>query len=278
MATARSSPSCASGIAGSTPFGPRRTSPSGKVDQKIPAPAVGVDRHGDHRCHRDDPTAVANLQAGRSQPGIGPFAFARPLQEGTRALVDLLAQLGELGPADAGKTHRPDQLVDAAGRDPGDPSLLDHRHQHLLARLLRLEERREAAALPKLGNAQLQLAQTGVEGPVPLAVSVVQPLRRALVPPGTDRPLHIALRQDLQHRFGHGAQEVAVTGLLQQPGQWQAVVGHRLLRRFGVKHRNSTLTVEADDHLPPRVARPRQPGGGRAGAPRAPDFHQLHGR
>ena len=108
--------------------------------------------------------------------------------------------------------------------------------------------------------------------------AVVQPLGRALVPSGTDQPFHIALHQDLQHRLGHGAQKVAVTGLLQQLGQWQAVVGHRALRRLGVKRGNSTLAAEADDHLPPRVARLRQPCRGRAGAPRAPDFHHLHGR
>jgi hypothetical protein len=31
------------------------------------APSVGVDRHRDYRCHRDDPTAVADLQMSRVQ-------------------------------------------------------------------------------------------------------------------------------------------------------------------------------------------------------------------
>ena len=175
-----------------------------KVDQKISAsegkaeaddlaPSVGVDGHGDYRCHRDDPTAVADLQVGRIQPEIGPFAFERPLQEGTHALIDLLTQLGDLGLADARESHRLDELVDTAGRDPSDPSLLDHGDQRLLAHLPRLQEWREVGTLPKLGNPQLQLAQPGVERAVPIAISVVQPLGRALVPSGTDQPFHIAL-------------------------------------------------------------------------------------
>jgi hypothetical protein len=48
------------------------------------------------------------------------------------------------------------------------------------------------------------------------------------VAPDADQALHVRLHQELQHRFGHGAQEVAVSGLLQQLGQWQSVVGHRV--------------------------------------------------
>ena len=45
--------------------------------------------------------------------------------------------------------------------------------------------------------------------------------------PGPDQALHVGLRQRLQHRPGDGAQEVPVTGLLQQPGQWRlsSVIG-----------------------------------------------------
>jgi hypothetical protein len=63
------------------------------------------------------------------------------------------------------------------------------------------------------------------------------------VPSRADQPFHVALHQNLQHRLGDGTQEVAVAGLLQQFGKWQAVVGHRDLRGLGVKPRNSTLAA-----------------------------------
>jgi hypothetical protein len=60
------------------------------------APAVGVDRDGDYRCHRDYPAALSLLEVGRIQPEIGPFAFQGPLQEGADPLVDVLAEFGDL--------------------------------------------------------------------------------------------------------------------------------------------------------------------------------------
>ena len=66
-------------------------------------PAVGVDRDGDYRRHRDDPPALALLEIGGVQPEIGPFAFQGPLQEGLHPLVDVLAELGDLRLRDAGE-------------------------------------------------------------------------------------------------------------------------------------------------------------------------------
>src|ERR671926_1309932 len=54
------------------------------------APAVARHRHGDYRRHRDDATAVADLQIGRVEPQIRPLAFERPVEEGVHALIDLL--------------------------------------------------------------------------------------------------------------------------------------------------------------------------------------------
>ena len=120
----------------------------------------------------------------------------------------------------------------------------------------------------------------GVERAVTVAVTVVQLVGRACVPSGADQAFHIALHQDLQHRLGDGAQKVAVTGLLQQLGQWQSVLGHQVLRRLGVKRRNSTLAAEPDDRragVP--AARLRQTRGGRCSAPpHAAKFHHHRGR
>ncbi len=144
----------------------------------------------------------------------------------TRSSISF-AELGDRAPGDAGEPHGLDQLVHPAGRDAADPGLLDHRHQRLLAGLPGLQEGREVGPLAQLGDAELQGAQPGVERPLPVAITVVEPLGRALVPAGADQALHIGLHQELQHGLGHGPQEVALAGLLQQLRQWQSVLGHR---------------------------------------------------
>ena len=133
-------------------------------------------------------------------------------------------------PAEA---HRLHQLVDPAGRDAADPGLLDHRDQRLLGRLARLQERREVGTLAQLGDAQLQRAEPRVERAVAIAIAVVQPLGAAFVAAGADQPFDIGFHQDLQHRLGHGSQEIAVAALLQQLDKRHSVVGHRVLGRSG---------------------------------------------
>src|SRR5215831_12469327 len=100
------------------------------------------------------------------------------------AFVDVFAQLGYLRLADAGQPHRLHQIVDPAGRHAADPGLLDHRDQRLLRALASFEKRREVTALPQLRDGQLQRAETGVEGAVPVAVAPGGPLAAALVAPG----------------------------------------------------------------------------------------------
>ena len=61
----------------------------------------------------------------------------------------------------------PDEVIDLASGDARDPGPLDAGHQRLLRRLPRLQERREVAARPQLGDAQVELTEPGVEGPIP---------------------------------------------------------------------------------------------------------------
>jgi hypothetical protein len=123
--------------------------------------ALGVHRHGDYHRHRPDLAALALLEVGGIQPKIRPVADERALEEGVHPVVDVLAQLAHRALADAAQPHRLHQVVDAPGRHAADPGLLDHGHQGLLRRLARLKERREVAALPQLGDPQLQAAQAG---------------------------------------------------------------------------------------------------------------------
>jgi aminoglycoside phosphotransferase (APT) family kinase protein len=63
------------------------------------APPVGVRRHGDDRGDGHDPPAFVDLEAGSVEPEMRPVAFERALEERADALVDVLAQLRDLGTA-----------------------------------------------------------------------------------------------------------------------------------------------------------------------------------
>ena len=99
------------------------------------------------------------------------------------------------------------------------PGLLDDGHQGFLRRLARLQERREVAALPQLGDPELQAAQARVERTLPIAVAVGLPLGAALMTPSADQPVHVRLHQELHNGLGHAAQEVAISGFGQKLGQ-----------------------------------------------------------
>ena len=59
--------------------------------------------------------ALALFQVGRVEPQIRPLTGQRPVEEGMHALVDLLAQLGNLRLADPRQPHRLHQIVDPPG-------------------------------------------------------------------------------------------------------------------------------------------------------------------
>jgi hypothetical protein len=196
------------------------------------APALGVHGRRDYCRHGDDAAALAHPEVGGVEPQVGPLAVEGALEEGVLALVDLLAQLGDLRLGDARQAHGLDEVVHAPGGDAPDPRLLDH-GQGLLGGLAGLQEGREVASLAELGDAELEQAEAGVERAVPVSVAVVGPLGAALVAAGADHALHVRLHQDLQHALHHGPEEVAVAGLLQQLHECHSVVGHRGLRWAG---------------------------------------------
>ena len=86
---------------------------------------------------------AAHLHIGRVEPDIGPVALERSIEEGFYAGVDLLAQARDLALRDACCAHRPDEIVDRAGRDAVDIGFLGHRRQRPLGHPARLEEARK---------------------------------------------------------------------------------------------------------------------------------------
>src|SRR3954469_1679043 len=121
--------------------------------------------------HRRKP-ALPDLEVGGIQPEVGPLTRERPAQEGSDTLIDLLAELRHGGLRDARQAHGLHEIVDAPGRDAGDPRLLDHRHQRLLGRLPRLQEAREVAAGPQLGDLEIERAQARIERALAVAIPV----------------------------------------------------------------------------------------------------------
>ena len=124
--------------------------------------------------------ALAHLHVGRVDPQIRPAAFDRPVEERLHPLVDLGAQPRHLALGDAGHAHGLDQIVDRARRDALHVGLLDHGGQRLLAGAARLQEGREVAALPELGDLQRHRAGACLPGPLAIAVAMVDARGRAL--------------------------------------------------------------------------------------------------
>ena len=79
---------------------------------------------------------------------------------------------------------RLDQLVDRAGRDALHVGFLDHRRQRLLGHPPRLQEAREVAALPELGDAQLDRPGPGLPVAIAIAVAMVGSALAALAVAG----------------------------------------------------------------------------------------------
>jgi hypothetical protein len=65
----------------------------------------------------------------------------------------------------------------------------------------------------------LQGAEPRIARAVAVTVAPGRALAAALVPPGADQSLDVALHQQLQHCFRHGAKKITLAGLLQQFGQ-----------------------------------------------------------
>jgi hypothetical protein len=123
--------------------------------------------------------------------------------------------------------ERLDQLVHRSRRDALHVGFLDDRGQRLLRHPARLQEAREVAAPPELGDAQLDGTGAGLPDPVTIAVTLHEPIRRALAIAGAGQTLHLELHQALGGKADHLAQQIGVGALLQKLAKGDVVVGHR---------------------------------------------------
>ena len=105
--------------------------------------------------------------------------------------------------------------------------LLDDGGQRLLGEAARLQKAGEVAALPQLGDAQLDAARAGLPGPVAVAVALSEPLRALLPIGGAGQRADLQLHHALGGEADHLAQDVGVGGLLHERAKVHYFVGHR---------------------------------------------------
>ena len=191
------------------------------------AAAIAVDADGNDHRDRDDPAVLADLHIGGVDPQVGPVPLDRPVEEGVDSLVDVFTQAAHLALGDAIHPQRLHQIIDRAGRDALDVSLLDHRSQRLLSHPARFQKAGEVASLPELGDAQLN--GPGARLPVTLAVTIAlnKPRGRLLAVASTRQAADFHLHQPLGSKGDHIAQNIGVRGLLDQRAQVHHGIGHR---------------------------------------------------
>ena len=141
----------------------------------LPA-AFGVGRHGDFGRNRHDAPTLVLLEVCGIQRDIGPVAGQGALQELAYAVVDIFAQLRDSAFGSSRQANGLHQIFDIAGRDAAAPSLLNDGNQCLLVGFARLENAWGIAALPQLGQLQVQRAEARVEHAVASAVVATRPI------------------------------------------------------------------------------------------------------
>ena len=195
----------------------------------LPA-ALGIGGNGDYGRDRYDPPALALLEVGGVEPDVGPVAGQGSVQELANPFVDILAQLRDGALGDAAQPHSLHQIVDLAGRDAADPSLLNYGDERLLRGLAGLKEARKVAALTQLRHPQVQRAEARVERAVAVAISPGRAPVSPFVPPGTDQAVDIGLHHQLKDSLSNAAQKISLIVLGQKLGQVHVGFGHRGLR------------------------------------------------
>src|SRR5690606_23271203 len=179
------------------------------------AVTVGVDASGDEHAGGGDAAAFADPHRPRIAPHEGVRrAVQRPGSPCLDDLVKVGADPADLAPADAVDAHRPRHVIDAAGRYALDVALRYDGAQRLFRPPAGVEEAREVAARPQLGDAQLHRARAGVPVAVAVAVALRGPLvRGAFAVRGADLGGDLRLHQRLGQHTHALAQEVDVAAL-----------------------------------------------------------------
>ena len=138
---------------------------------------VGVAGSSDQHRGVADPPALTDLHRQRIDPHKQIRAGVQgPAAPGRHQFVQLAADPRHLRLGDPLQAHRAGQVIDPPGRPPFHITLHHHRGQRPLGPPARLQQRREVAALPQLGDRQLNRPDPGVPVPWPIPIAVGHPL------------------------------------------------------------------------------------------------------
>jgi hypothetical protein len=170
----------------------------------------------DDRGHIHDAAGLPAALGERVYPHIHiGSAIQRPGPKGGHLGVQALGELGDLGLAQALDPKGLDQALHASGGHPTHVALGHHRHQGTLGAPAGLQQPvREVAALPELGDRQLDRADPGVQPPLAVAVAPVDPVRCTLAKRSAAGRVGLSTHERLDERRHQLPQQIRV-GLLQ---------------------------------------------------------------
>jgi hypothetical protein len=192
-----------------------------------------VDRVGDHqRLAAHPPVGIAHLLDLGVEPQVRVAALKRTLPEGDHLLIQGRAHPRDRRLGHARDAELLDDALDLSRRHPVHVALHDDRHQGLLGAGARLEEAREVAALPQLGDEQLERSGAPIEAALAVAVAVGRALvGRSLSERGADLGADLGLHDlvaQKAHRLAHEVGVIVGEDLAHQGIGAQVVgVGHR---------------------------------------------------
>ncbi|GAA3228032.1 hypothetical protein GCM10020256_39880 [Streptomyces thermocoprophilus] len=205
----------------------------GDVQAEDLAVAVGVDADRDQGVDVDDAAALADLLGERVDPDERVRAGVQgPVTEGCDLLVQVLGHRADLGLRQLRHPEGLGELLDPAGGDTEQVGGGDHRDQGLLGPAAALEKPvREVAALPQLGNGELDGPGAGVPLARAIAVAMVDAFLADLPVFGVAEGVSLGGHEGVGECLDHRAQQIGTRRgevLLGEGVQGQTVgCGHR---------------------------------------------------
>ena len=163
-------------------------------------------RHADRRDERDARVAPAGpaLHVGGVEPHVGVLALDRPGPERLGLLVQPGAQRRHLGARQRRDAELLGDEPDLAGAHPRDVHLAHERdHGRLDARVALEYALGEVGPLAQLGDAQLEVAEGGRQGPLAVAVPAVDALGRPGAAGRAAGLLRLGVHQGVDHGLDH---------------------------------------------------------------------------
>jgi hypothetical protein len=202
------------------------------VEAERLAEAVPVDADRVHDADVDRASALPALDLERVEGHVRVgAAVERPGAEVLHDLIEALRPPRDLALAHPLHAELLHQLLHPPRRDAGEVGVRDHRHERLLGPPPRLQQPvGEVAALAQLRDGELDRAYPRVPVALAVAVTAIDPLRRALPVRRAAELVRLRTHQRLRHLLHHRPQQIRarLLELLAQPARHvHRVLDHR---------------------------------------------------